>query len=151
MWTRLIRRCICKGLFKYAGKNINIERGANFGLGKDIEIGNNSGMGVDCHIRGPLVIGKDVMIGPDVIIITQSHKFDRTDVPMRCQGYETKPVVILDGAWIGTRVIIMPGVTIGKEVVVGAGAVVTKNVPDYAIVGGVPAKIIKYRDGIITG
>lgn len=54
-------------------------------------------------------------------------------------------VVIGNDVWIGMRVIIMPGVTIGNGVVIGAGAVVTKDVPDYAVVGGVPARIIKFR------
>jgi maltose O-acetyltransferase len=58
--------------------------------------------------------------------------------------YEEKPVVI-DDVWIGGHVIILPGVHIGKGAIVGAGAVVTKDVPEYAIVGGSPAKVIKYR------
>ena len=56
-----------------------------------------------------------------------------------------KPVIIGDDVWIGGRVIILPGVTIGNGAIVGAGAVVTRDVPEYAIVGGVPAKVIKMR------
>ena len=61
------------------------------------------------------------------------------------QGTVVKEVSIGDDVWIGMRSIIMPGVRIGNGVVIGAGAVVTKNVPDFAIVGGVPARIIRYR------
>ena len=61
------------------------------------------------------------------------------------QGSRIAEVVIGNDVWIGMRVIIMPGVKIGNGVVIGAGAVVTKDVPDFAIVGGVPAKIIRYR------
>lgn len=61
------------------------------------------------------------------------------------QGMREAEVVIENDVWIGMRVVIMPGVKVGNGVVIGAGAVVTKDIPDYAIVGGVPAKIIKFR------
>ena len=62
------------------------------------------------------------------------------------QGYyEEKPIVIGDDVWIGGHVIVLPGVHIGTGAIVGAGAVVTKDVPDYAVVGGNPARIIKSR------
>ena len=128
------------------GININIEKKANFGTGSGIEIGNNSGLGINCKVRGPLQIGNNVMMGPDVIIFTSNHETSRTDIPMRGQG-STLPqkVTIEDDVWIGARVIILPGVTIGKGAILAAGAVVSKDVPDYAIVGGVPAKVLKYR------
>lgn len=86
------------------------------------------------------------MMGPDVVILSGGHVFDRTDIPMRLQGgKKSRPTVIGDDVWIGTRAIIMPGVRIGSGVIIGAGAVVTKDVPDYAIVGGVPAKVLRYR------
>ena len=65
---------------------------------------------------------------------------------MNQQGFEPEQVMhIGDDVWIGTNVIILPGVNIGSHCIIGAGAVVTKDVPDYAIVGGVPAKVIRYR------
>ena len=86
------------------------------------------------------------MMGPECIIYTVNHKFSDTAVPMNQQGFsEAKEVVIGDDVWIGGRVIILPGVKIGSGAVIGAGAVVTKDVPDRAVVGGNPAKIIKYR------
>lgn len=90
-------------------------------------------------------IGKNVMMGPDVTILTHTHNIERTDIPMGQQGMRISEVVIGNDVWIGMRVIIMPGVKIGNGVVIGAGAVVTKDVPDFAIVGGVPAKVIKFR------
>ena len=145
-FIRPVRRCIVKGLFKYAGKNINIEKGAYFGDGSEIEIGDNSGIGINCKVSGKVTIGKNVMMGPDVIILTKRHKFERTDISMIDQGYDTPaPVTISDDIWIGTRSIILPGVTIGKGAIVGAGAIVTKDVPEYAIACGNPAQIKKYR------
>lgn len=144
-WTREIRRFVCYPIFDYCGKNINIERGANFSMGRSISIGSGSGLGINSAVHGPLKIGDNVMMGPDVTILTHTHNIERTDIPMRLQGMRVSEVVIGNDVWIGMRVIIMPGVKIGNGVVIGAGAVVTKDVPDYAIVGGVPARIIKFR------
>ncbi len=141
-----IRGFLCRGIFKSAGKNINIEHGAYFGSGRDIEIGNNSGLGFNCRVYGPLKIGNDVMMGPDVMIFTQNHKTERLDIPMRLQTAPKEPVYIGDDVWIGARVIILPGRKIGEGVIIGAGAVVTKDGPDYAVVGGNPAKVIKFRN-----
>jgi maltose O-acetyltransferase len=145
-WAQPIRRFICRRIFKYAGKKINIEKGAYFGDGSEIEIGDYSGIGINCQTCGPIKIGNDVMMGSDVIILTEKHNFERVDIPIRQQGfYPRKPVVIDDDVWIGTRVIILPGIRIGKGAIIGAGAVVTKDVPEYAIVGGNPAKVIRFR------
>ena len=110
-----------------------------------IVLGNGSGLGVNCLVHGPLVIGNNVMMGPDVVILTHSHNIDRVDVPMGQQGSWVRKVTIGNDVWIGMRSIIMPGITIGDGAIIGAGAVVTKDVPDYAVVGGVPARIIRFR------
>ena len=114
-------------------------------LGGGIFIGSGSGLGVNSFVHGPLKIGENVMMGPDVTILTHTHKIDRIDIPMGLQGSIIKEVIIGNDVWIGMRSIIMPGVKIGNGAVIGAGAVVTKDVPDYAIVGGVPARVIRYR------
>jgi maltose O-acetyltransferase len=146
-WAKPIRGVLCRFIFKKAGKNINVERGAYFGMGDQLQIGDNSGLGVNCQASGPIIIGNDVMIGPDVILLTQNHQFDRLDIPMWKQGYkEPKPIIIHDDVWIGIRAIVLAGVHIGKGAIVAAGAIVTKDVPDYAIVGGSPAYVIKYRN-----
>lgn len=85
------------------------------------------------------------MMRPDVSILTHTHNIERTDIPMGQQGMRVSEVIIGNDVWIGIRVIIMPGVKVGNGAVIGAGTVVTKDVPDYAIVGGVPARIIKFR------
>ena len=134
-WARRIARC---------GKNVNIEKNAYFIPG--LSLGDFSGIGIDCEVHGEVSIGKNVMMGPEVVIYTTGHRFDRTDIPMMDQDFTPAlPVTIGDDVWIGRRVMIMPGVTIGKGVVIGAGAVVTKDVPPYCVVGGVPAKVLKKR------
>ena len=142
--AKSLRRSAVKGFALYVGKNVNIEHGAV--VSSKLRIGDNSGIGVDCVCNGDLTIGKDVMMGPECVIISRNHKFTDTDIPMRLQGYyPEEPCVIEDDVWIGRRVMIMPGVHIGKGCVIAAGAVVTKDIPDYAIAGGVPARVIRYR------
>lgn len=140
-----LREFLVKGYIDYCGNNVNIEPNCRFDYA--LKIGDNSGIGEHSELYGDIKIGNDVMMGTNCIIYTVNHKFDDTSVPMRTQGnQDSKPVVISDDVWIGGRVTILPGVHIGNGAVIGAGAVVTKDVPDYAVVGGNPAKIIKYRN-----
>ena len=138
-------RAFCASKFLvHVGKNVNIEKGAM--ITSSMEIGDRSGVGINATMHGKVIIGNDVMMGPECIIYTSNHAFDRTDIPMCQQGRtEEKPVVIGNDVWIGGRVIILPGVHIGNGAIVGAGSVVTKDVPDYAIVAGNPATIKKFR------
>lgn len=145
LFLRPLRRHFAKYIFKSTGQKITLEKGARFGLGNNISIGNYSGLGINCSIRGPLSIGDNVMMGPDVIILTRNHKFNDLSNPMNRQGAEIKEVIIENDVWIGCRSIILPGIKIGNGAIIAAGAVVTKDVPEYAIVGGNPARIIKYR------
>ena len=127
------------------GKKVNIEKGALFS--DKVSLGDYSGIGINAHISGTCTIGSHVMMGPNVTIVTRNHKHDDLNQPMMFQGFEEEqPVVIGNDVWIGERVMIMPGVHIGNGCILAAGAVVTRDVPDYAVVGGVPAKIIKMRN-----
>lgn len=143
---RICRAMACRRLFRSCGQDINVEQSAHFESGWEIEIGDNSGLGVNCNVPFDLKIGNDVMMGPDVLIIGQNHRFDDLSVPMRLQGIKkVPPVRIEDDVWIGARVIVLPGRTIGKGAIIGAGAVVTKDVPPYAICAGNPARVIRLR------
>jgi len=145
--TKNIRGLLVKQLFKKCGNNVNVEYLASFGSGRLLEIDDNSGIGVNCIVPHNIVIGKNVMMGPDVIILSHHHKFDRTDIPMILQGIDGDLVnIVEDDVWIGTRAIIMPGIKICKGAIIGAGSIVTKDVPPFAIVAGNPAKIIRYRE-----
>ena len=142
--SRYIRGLCGKLILCKCGKNINIEKGAVFS--SHLKLGDNSGIGINASIGGNVTIGKNVMMGPECIIYTKNHEFTRTDIPMCKQGFqEEKPVTIGDDVWIGARVTILPGVNIGNGVIIGAGAVVAKDIPDYVVVVGNPAKVIKNR------
>ncbi len=152
-----LRYFLCRHLFKSCGTNVNVESFAFFHSGKDISIGNNSGIGQYASLHGTISIGHDVMMGPNVTIWTANHNFSRTDIPMTQQGIgEEKPVTIKDDVWIGSNVVILAGVTLGQGSIVGAGSIVTRDVPDWAVVAGNPAKIIRYRksadskDGVVS-
>lgn len=126
------------------GDNVNIEKNATFSI--RTEIGNNSGIGVNAHFYGKVIIGDNVMIAPDCVIYVRNHESSRLDIPMCKQGStEERPVVIGNDVWIGGRVIILPGVKIGDGAIVGAGSVVTRDVSEYDIVAGNPARVIKNR------
>lgn len=116
-------------------------------LAEGIIIGNNVGISQNCFIaaRGLITIGNDVIIGPGVSIFSENHNFSRIDIPIVFQGETRLNVTIRDDVWIGTKAIILAGVTIGAHSIVAAGSVVTKDVPEYCIVAGVPAKVIKVR------
>lgn len=143
--AKIIRAFFGKRILKSFGNNINIERGAFFG--SQCTLGDNSSIGVNSELNGPVEIGNNVMMGPEVVVYTQNHEFKDRSRTMIEQGYqEVKGVKIGNDVWIGRRVIILPGVTIGNGCVIGAGAVVTKSFPDYSIIGGNPACIIKMRN-----
>lgn len=143
--AKMIRGFMVKNIIASCGDNVNIEKGALFS--RELKIGNNSGLGVNCIAVGPITIGDNVMIGPEVMIYTVNHRHELLDVPMNSQGYEEpKEVKIGNDVWIGSRVILLPGVEIGDGAIIGAGSVVTKNVEPYCIVAGNPAVKVKKRN-----
>lgn len=143
-FSKSVRAFCAKLVLDECGENVNIEKGADFPC--NIKIGNDSGIGKNSIVGAFTQIGNYVMMGEACHIYTRNHKTERCDIPMCRQGFdEYRPVIIGDDVWIGARVTILPGAKIGTGVVVGAGAVVTGEIPDYAVVGGVPARVIKYR------
>ena len=143
--ARRIRAFLAKGIGLKCGKDINIQKGAVFA--KNLEIGDYSSIGAYSVVQTNVIIGRNVMMGPYCYIYTTNHAFNRIDIPMIKQGY-AKPTQVRIGndVWIGSRVTILPNVTIGNGVIIGASAVITHDVPDYAIVAGNPAHIIKFRN-----
>ena len=144
--SRSLRRWCCSHIFEYCGQNVNIEKGAYFGRGDKIRIDDNSGLGINSVILNGSIIGKNVMMGPNCYIHSRNHRFDRIDIPMCFQGFsEDKPVIIGDDVWIGQNVTVMVGRTIAKGSIIAANSVLTKDFPEYSIVGGNPARLIRKR------
>lgn len=107
-----------------------------------IKIGNNVFINSNClaMARGGITIEDDVMIAGNVQLLSNNHdEYER-------QVLTCEEIIIKKGAWIGAGASILPGVTIGKYAIVGAGAIVTKDVPDYSVVVGIPAKVVKTLD-----
>lgn len=155
--------------FQTLGDNVILEAGVivfhpeNICIGTNVYIGHHTilkgyhqntltigdhtwiGQGGFFHSAGGITIGKAVGIGPMVKVLTSVHCDDRVDIPVMFHALNFQPVVIEDGSDIGVGATILPGVTVGEGAIVGAGAVVTKDVPSYAIVAGVPARLIRFR------
>lgn len=139
-WT--VRRLIFRLAGIQLGRGSTIHMGCKFFQPRGVKIGEDTIVGEGAFLDGrkELVIGNHVDIASEVMIYNSEH--DLNDPKFRPKS---EPVVIGDFVFIGPRVIVLPGVIIGKGAVVGAGAVVTKEVGDYQIVGGVPAKVIGER------
>jgi acetyltransferase-like isoleucine patch superfamily enzyme len=140
-------------LFKSYGNNFSFDPNGVYSF-STITVGHNVNLGyrpIILATRSEIIIGNNVMFGPEVTIRGGNHRIDivgRTMISIKDhekREIDDKGVIIENDVWIGTRAIILSGVVIGKGAVIAAGAIVTKDVPAYAIVGGNPAKIIKYR------
>ncbi|SDI00590.1 maltose O-acetyltransferase [Alteribacillus persepolensis] len=140
------RQRIIEQLFGSFGENINMETPFRCDYGYNIHVGSNVFMNMDCVFLdvGEINIGDNCLIGPGVHIYTPHHPLNPKE---RLSGKECgKPVKVGNNVWIGGRAVINPGVSIGNDAVIASGAVVTKNVPSRAVVGGNPAKILKYTE-----
>jgi maltose O-acetyltransferase len=143
--SRSIRAFLLKRLFKSFGRKVDIGPKVFFFNMSESEIGDYSGIGIYSYVS-TVKIGRDVMIGDELLALSQDHEFANTEIPMRMQGFrEDQPIVIEDDVWIGSRVIILPGIKICRGSIVGAGSVVTEDVPAYTIVAGNPARQIGRR------
>lgn len=134
------------------GNNVRI--GPNsylFAHDSELRIGNNVSLNANVMLApadgGTLVIGDNCMIGPGTVVRAANHNFDSLETPMIEQGHVSETIELAEDVWVAANCVILPGVFIGKGAIVGAGAVVTKNVAPYSIVGGVPARQIRQRNG----
>jgi maltose O-acetyltransferase len=125
------------------GDDVCIEPRVRLGRGANVRLGNRSGIGRDSYVEG-LVVADDVMIGPELLVLTRNHVLADPERPIKEQGV-TDPLIpkIGRGSWLGARVTLLPGVVIGSYCAIGAGSVVTKDVPDFSVAAGNPARIIR--------
>jgi acetyltransferase-like isoleucine patch superfamily enzyme len=115
--------------------------GGKISIGKHVHFSRNTFV----NARGDVEIGQDCLFGPNVVLMTTNHVFTDVNIPIRRQGVQSAAIKIENDVWLGSNALVMPGVTIKTGAVVAAGAVVTRNVPEFSVAAGVPAKIIKKR------
>ena len=155
------------------GRNVGISQGCYIRDFKNIELGNNVGLGLGAQVyasgkgnekiligddvylnsnvminadqEGRIEIGHHCLVGPNVVFRTSDHIFSSKDIPIKDQGHKPGHIIVKDNVWIGANVVIVGNVVIGRGAIVGAGSVVTKDVDDFAIVAGVPARLIGAR------
>ena len=138
-----VRRITCRPLFRRSAVKFGIGSGADFGNGACLEISEHTNLGVGFSLTGNgiLSFGEHIAMGYQCMFITQNHRY----LAEGYDGFEIGDITVGNNVWFGHRVIVLPGVNIGSNSIIGAGSVVTKDVPDFAIVAGNPARIIKYR------
>lgn len=139
----------------------NIELGSNVGLGigaqiyasgggmEKIRIGSdvalNSNVMINADMGGKIEIGSHCLVGPNVVLRTSNHIYSDRTIPIKEQGHKPGTIIVKDNVWIGANVVIVGNVVIGSGAIISACSLVTKNIKDFAIVGGVPAEMIWMR------
>jgi acetyltransferase-like isoleucine patch superfamily enzyme len=169
-FSQRMRRIVVKAVARSCGDGLQIASNVGFKHLETMEIGSACFIGAGAYLQGRFdgrcVIGDNVWIGPgayfdarDLVledyvgwgpgakVLGSAHTGVPANVPIVKTDLEIKPVRVEAEADIGTNAVLLPGVTVGKGAIVGAGAVVTRDVPAYAIVAGVPAKVLRMREG----
>lgn len=130
------------------GKNVKILHQVIIKFPGNIYIGDNTYINGGMLVAGKnskIIIGKNCLISYNINIRTTTHNFTQKDILIRDQGINEKDIFIGDDVWIGYGAQIMAGVKIGNGSVIAAGAIVTKDVEEFNVVGGIPAKVISKR------
>lgn len=127
------------------GKNLKVN---NFScVTKNTVIRNNVNFnGMVIQGGGKVIIGNYFHSGEQCLMITQNHNYDKGNAIPYDNTYVYKSIIIEDFVWLGSRVTILPGVQIGEGAIIQGGSVVSSDIPPYAIAGGNPAQVFKYRD-----
>jgi acetyltransferase-like isoleucine patch superfamily enzyme len=140
-----LRQILAQKIFKHCGDGVIFHHNVLFSKGSNISIGDWSLINryVMLDDRAAIDIGSFVMVAAGVTIETHTHPFDDFSVPIAYGGRSGLPVSVGSNSVVGYNTVLMAGVQIGYRCIIGANSVVTRDVPDYTVVGGVPAKPIK--------
>ncbi len=138
-----LRRALVSTFVDSCGKGVRVKFNAD--ISPHIEIGDLSELGRSCQIYGGVKIGSEVLMGPDVKLITRNHRHDDLSRPVRVQDETFAPIRIGNDVWLGANVVVLPGVDIGDHSIIGAGSIVTKSIPPFSIAVGNPARVIRDR------
>lgn len=152
-----LRNEIISLLFEFCGENARVNQPIWVDYGNNISLGANSLINMNCTFldTGKIIIGENVLIGPDVKVYTAIHpilsdeRMYVDEIGKNVIRTKTAPVIIGNNVWIGGGTVILPGVTIGDNTVIGAGSVVTKSIPENVVAYGNPCvvkKILKKTD-----
>jgi acetyltransferase-like isoleucine patch superfamily enzyme len=168
----MMRRAIWRGSCRTFGNGVQIGAGVGFKHLETFEVGNAVFIGAQAYLQGrfdgycrigdhvwigpqsyfdarALVLEDYVGWGPGARVLGSEHAGMPADVPIIQTDLRIAPVVVRRGADIGTGAVLLPGVTVGENAIVGAGAVVTQDVPDNAVVAGVPARLLRFRGAAV--
>lgn len=149
--TQAIEHTIPRRSLGRVGPRVYIPRNVSFRFPKNIELGSDIALGPGDYLwaseNARISVGTRALFGPNVTIITANHGFDAREEFVQLQPQHERDVRVGDDVWIGANAVILPGVTIGNGAVIAAGAVVNRDVEPFAIVGGVPARVLGTRGG----
>lgn len=141
-----IARYLLAQVIGSVGEGVDIRPPLRVDYGHNITIGDGSwvNFGFTALDVAPIVIGQDVLIGPNCSLYTAIHPTESG--PRRAKWESSAPITLEDNVWLGGSVVVCPGVTIGENSIIGAGAVVTRSVPANSIAVGNPARVIRALD-----
>jgi acetyltransferase-like isoleucine patch superfamily enzyme len=131
--------------FKSCGGNLQVARRVTINFSNRLEIGRDVYMATGCwiHAWGGVVIEDDVQLGPYVVLVTGDHTLE--DGSYRHGPSTLAPIHLCHGSWVAAHAVVTKGVTLGRGALLAANSVATTSIPDFAIAGGVPARIIKEK------